>query len=68
VDIEKPSKEVMKDFINHNGWRYIEAWIKDRQNDIIGHLLSTPDRCLITRLQIEYKVYQDMKAKIKSMC
>ena len=63
-----PTQEVMKDLTNHLGWKWFEAWIKQKQDANKEFLLRAKTMEEVSKNQIEYDTYQTILSKVKSLC
>jgi hypothetical protein len=63
-----PTKELMQDLTNHLGWKWVEGWIKAKQDGLKESLLRAKDMDEVKKLQTEYDVYSTLLSKIKSLC
>lgn len=63
----KPTADVIKDLLEHQGWRYMEQWMNERKEDCKTRLLNASSMEEVIKEQAKYETYQNIASKIKSL-
>jgi hypothetical protein len=61
-----PNKELVDDLKAHLGWRWLEGWMKLKQEGIKSQLLKAKDIDEVKKLQTEYDTYLTIQSKVNN--